>query len=410
MKLVEWFRNKIGKQKRTEEELLSEEGIEESAALEEEKLEEVSFGFRKEKVKIEDKEERERYVRNCCEQMLEASNETENAKLEYSLVTAYLKDMQMIEEMPEDRKSVVNSTVRKILSLNEERKNLQKTVSKITDMQYWFAENHEDEIPDVLKRMTENEKYKEILRSDMRHLENEKAAQNIRKRDILQEQQNLKGMSVIAFATLIAVIVLIIAFQRLFDAEVKLAYMVSMFAAVLVTTGLYLKLKNADYELKYTECCINKAIGLLNKTKIKYVNIVNALDYSYEKYSVKSAYELNYIWENYMKEREERYRYQRASDDLEFYNEQLVKQLREFGIQDANVWPSQVNAIVDSKEMVEIRHRLIRRRQKIRKQLDYNQKIMEDAKSEINNLVNKHKEYAKEILDIVNSVEGSQNS
>ena len=111
-----------------------------------------------------------------------------------------------------------------------------------------------------------------------------------------------------------------------------------------------------------------------------------------------------------MKEREERYRYQRASDDLEFYNEQLVKQLREFGIQDANVWPSQVNAIVDSKEMVEIRHRLIRRRQKIRKQLDYNQKIMEDAKSEINNLVNKHKEYAKEILDIVNSVEGSQNS
>ena len=102
MKLVEWFRNKIGKQKRTEEELLSEEGIEESAALEEEKLEEVSFGFRKEKVKIEDKEERERYVRNCCEQMLEASNETENAKLEYSLVTAYLKDMQMIEEMPED--------------------------------------------------------------------------------------------------------------------------------------------------------------------------------------------------------------------------------------------------------------------------------------------------------------------
>ena len=81
-----------------------------------------------------------------------------------------------------------------------------------------------------------------------------------------------------------------------------------------------------------------------------------------------------------------------------------MKQLREFSIQDASVWPSQVNAIIDSKEMVEIRHRLIRRRQKIRKQLDYNQKIMEDAKAEISNLVNTHKEYAKEILDIVNSV------
>ncbi|MBQ4530318.1 MAG: hypothetical protein IJA36_06880 [Lachnospiraceae bacterium] len=406
MKLIEWFRKKVGKQKKTEE-LLMEEEAKENSVLEEAKIEEASPVFQKEKVKIENKEERERYVRNCCEQMLEASDETENAKLEYSLVTAYLKDMQMIEEMPDDRKTVINTTVRKILNLNEERKNLQKTVSKITDMQYWFAENHENEIPDILKRMTENEKYREVLKSDMRHLENEKAAQNIRKRDILQEQQNLKGMSVIAFATLIAAIILIIAFQMLFDAEVKLAYMVSMFAAVLVTTGLYLKLKNADYELKYTELCINKAIGLLNKTKIKYVNIVNALDYTYEKYNVKSAYELNYIWENYMKEREERYRYQRASDDLEFYNEQLVKQLREFGIQDASVWPSQVNAIVDSKEMVEIRHRLIRRRQKIRKQLDYNQKIMEDAKSEISNLINTHKEYAKEILEIVNSVEGN---
>ena len=405
MKLIEWFRKKIGKQETTEEVITEESTVE--AVQQEEKPEDAAPVFRKEKVKIEDKEERERYVKNCCEQMIEASTETENAKLEYYLVTAYLKDMQMIEEMPEDRKVIVNSTVRKILNLNEERKSMQKTVSKITDMQYWFAENHEDEIPDVLKRMTDNEKYREILKSDMRHLENEKAAQNIRRRDILQEQQNLKGMSVIAFATLIAAIVLIAVFQIMFDTDVKLAYLVSMFAAVLVTAGLYMKLRNANYELKYTELCINKAIGLLNKTKIKYVNIVNALDYSYEKYSVKSAYELNYIWENYMRERDERYRYQRASDDLEFYNEQLVKQLREFGIQDASVWPAQVNAIVDSKEMVEIRHRLIRRRQKIRRQLDYNQKIMEDAKAEISNLVNTYKEYAKEILDIVNSMEGN---
>ena len=183
MKLLEWFRKKTGKQKNTEE-VFMEEGTEETSALEGENIEEISPVFRKEKVKIEDKEERERYVRNCYEQMLEASSETENAKLEYSLVTAYLKDMQMIEEMPENRKTVVNATVRKILNLNEERKNLQKTVSKITDMQYWFAENHENEIPDVLKRMTENEKYREMLKSDMRHLENEKAAQNIRRKDI----------------------------------------------------------------------------------------------------------------------------------------------------------------------------------------------------------------------------------
>lgn len=404
MKITEWFLKKIRKKEIEQEE--QEVQMEETVLQEEESVvPQETVTFKKQKVDMDNSEERNQYVRNCCEQMVEASNETENAKLEYNLVTAYLNDMQMIEEMPEDTKVAVNSTVRKILSLNDERKGLQKTVRKITDMQYWFAENHEEEIPDVLKRMVENEKYREILKSDMRHLENEKAAQNIRKRDIVQEQQNLKGMSVIAFATLIAAIVLIGAFQMIFEAEVQIAYLVSMFATVLITAGLFMKLKNADYELKYTELCLNKAIGLLNHTKIKYVNITNALEYSYEKYNVKNAYELNFIWENYMKERDERDRYQRASDDLEFYNEQLVKQLTEYGIQDASVWPSQVNAIIDNKEMVEIRHRLIVRRQKIRRQLEYNKQIMEEAKQEISELVEKHKEYAPEILDIVNSVE-----
>lgn len=407
MKIVEWFKKK--RNKKTAEEAVQETPVEEVSFVKEAEAKEQveTASFKREKIRIEDKEERTRYVRNCCEQMLEASNETENAKLEYNLITDYLKDMQMIEDMPEKTKVIIHGTVHKIQNLAEERKGLQKTVSKITDRQYCFAESYEDEIPDILKRMVENEKYREILKSDMRHLENEKAAQNIRKRDIIQEQQNLKGMSVISFATLIAVLLLIWVFQAMFEADVQIAYLVSMFAAVLVTTGLFLKLKNADYELKYTDKCINKAIGLLNRTKIKFVNIENALDYTYEKYNVKNAYELKFIWENYMKEKEERYRYQRNSDDLEFYNEQLVKELREYGVRDANVWPSQINAIVDNREMVEIRHRLIVRRQKIRKQMDYNMKIMQDAKEEISRLVTAHKEYAKEILEIVNSVEGN---
>ena len=90
---------------------------------------------------------------------------------------------------------------------------------------------------------------------------------------------------------------------------------------------------------------------------------------------------------------------------MDFYGDLLIKQLRHLGVQDPNVWPQQCNAIVDNREMVEIRHRLISRRQKIRTQLDTNMKIMQDAKDEISRLVADHKEYAKEILEIVDSVE-----
>lgn len=406
MKLTEWLKSKW-KRKETSEEEEKETRVEEgkeTTSYKEPTTEDTLF--QKQSIRFEDKQQREQYVRNCCEQMIEASEESENAKLEYNLITAYLNDMQMIEEMPEQQQTSLHSTVRKILNLEEERETLRKTPRKITERQFNYAQSNAEDIPDILKRMVDNEKYREILKSDMQHLENEKAAQNIRKRDLIQEQQNLKGMSLIAFTTLVAVLILLWVFQELLGSNVQLAYLVVMLAAVLVTLGLFLKLKEADGELKYVEKCLNKAIGLLNHTKIKFVNVENALDYSYDKYNVRSAYELNYIWENYLKEKEERSRYQRTNEDIEFYTEQMIRQLTDYGIQDPQVWSSQMQAIIDKKEMEEIRRRLMVRRQKIRKQLDYNNKIMNDAKNEISSLVNNHKQYAREILQIVNSIEG----
>ncbi len=376
-------------------------------SVQEDSLENVTrqMAFKRERIRIEDKEERERYVRNCCEQMLEASDETETAKYEYQLITAYLNDMQLIENLSEEEKRSICATVRKIQGLEEEQNIYKKNRSKLTVRQYNFVQRYQEDIPDALHRMIENEKYREILKSDMRHLDNEKAALKMRKQDLLQEQQNLKGMSLIAFTTLLAVIILLLAFQILFEGDVRLAYFVSILAAVLVTAGLFLKLKDGKEELNYIERCMNKAIGLQNRRKIKFVNVENALDYSYERYNVKSAQELNRIWEYYLKEKDEQKKIKQNDQDLEFYGDLLVKQLKQLGIQDPNVWPQQCNAIVDNKEMVEIRHRLISRRQKIRTQLDTNMKIMQDAKEEISSLVAEHKEYAKEILKIVDSVE-----
>ena len=115
MKITEWFLKRI--KRKEAEEKIQDDIVEEPAKVQQEEPREETVSFKKQRVNMEDAQERRRYVTDCCEQMLEASNETENAKLEYNLVTAYLHDMQMIEDMPEDRKRAVNSTVRKILNL-----------------------------------------------------------------------------------------------------------------------------------------------------------------------------------------------------------------------------------------------------------------------------------------------------
>ena len=62
----------------------------------------------------------------------------------------------------------------------------------------------------------------------------------------------------------------------------------------------------------------------------------------------------------------------------------------------------QTAAILDKKEMVEIRHNLIIRRQSLRRRMDYNKEMVAGkAQAEIKDLVDKYPKYAAEIVGIV---------
>ena len=166
-------------------------------------------------------------------------------------------------------------------------------------------------------------------------------------------------------------------------------------------TIVFVRYLNAQREETIVERDLNRVILLQNRVKIKYVNITNLLEYNYSKFKVNSAHELNFLWEKYMEERAQRERYQKTSTDLEFYNQDLIRILRKHRIKDPHIWISQAEAIVDNREMVEIRHHLIGRRQKLRETMEYNMENMKTAETEVNSLIKEHPEYGREILAIV---------
>jgi hypothetical protein len=55
--------------------------------------------------------------------------------------------------------------------------------------------------------------------------------------------------------------------------------------------------------------------------------------------------------------------------------------------------------------MVEVRHALITRRQKLRKQMEFNTQNAEQAQQQVRELVGEYPEYAKEILQMVSDYE-----
>ena len=63
------------------------------------------------------------------------------------------------------------------------------------------------------------------------------------------------------------------------------------------------------------------------------------------------------------------------------------------------------DALLDPREMVEIRHDLILQRQALRRQMDYNGALAEDSRREIMDIVKKYPAYAAEILSMAQRYE-----
>jgi len=79
--------------------------------------------------------------------------------------------------------------------------------------------------------------------------------------------------------------------------------------------------------------------------------------------------------------------------------------LSNYRVIDPGRWVHQTRALLDKREMVEIRHELILRRQALRKQLDYNKNIADSARNEVMDVAKNYPAYTREILDMVDKYE-----
>jgi hypothetical protein len=72
---------------------------------------------------------------------------------------------------------------------------------------------------------------------------------------------------------------------------------------------------------------------------------------------------------------------------------------------DSKIWEYQARALIDPEEMVEVKHRLIKRRQKIRDQINHNTESVKLERDEIDRIMQEHNFFVPEILEIIHSVD-----
>lgn len=353
-----------------------------------------------------DKEQRADYVRNCLERMADATRELENLTFEYDMVTSYLKDMEEIEALPPEESEQLKECAKRVALLQDSKADFMERPHRISDEKYQQIERMLDEVEEGYGKLTEAEEYQDLIKQDLNRLEGEKHAYLYRKNEVMRLIADTRGMAVICVVALALCIILLLLLQFFLDMDTKAGYLVTAGAAALAITVIYVKHVDARKELHRVEAGINKIILLQNKVKIRYVNNTNLLDYLYLKYGVSSARELMELWENYKIEREEREKFRKAELDLDYNEQELLQILKRYQIKDPAVWLHQTEAILDRKEMVEIRHNLIIRRQSLRRRMDYNREVVAGgSQKEIKELVEKYPQYAKEIMASVEEYE-----
>lgn len=345
--------------------------------------------------------ERKRYVTDCCEAIREAEQQIEGIRGEYQDVTDSLLDIQKIDRIEgEERKSLLDYG-KNIVRLTKERNQYKDRNLSIPESVIRRFEPYEDKLVDAIKKMYETENYQKLIEGDLDKLHQEKKNIRQEKKEIVERQNALKKLAKLLIFLIVSMFVLFVVIYYTMKVDMTFPYLATVLFAAVAATVIFLESNRNRRGMFLADRKMDKAISLLNRVKIKCVNNLNVLEYDREKYGVKDGEQFERFWNEFCKAKEYERRFRENTEQLNYYCDSLVSLLREHDVKESEVWTGQVLAIVDDREMVEIRHELNARRQILRERIENNEKIKADCVKQIDELVAEQPEHKEEILGIV---------
>ncbi len=392
------------RRKKAEPEVIEEMPPENEVETIEKELE-AEAAEQKEKVDLKDKKQRIEYIQRLQEGIREAGQQNERVKEEYADVTSHLKDIQLMDQALEEEKEVLTTTAAAIDQLIRERDYLKKRRYKFNDAQRLSMEKYEATAAEDVRKLQEFEDYQIKIKNDLRQLESEKQLLKADKRDIISKQGTLRIVSKILAGILAVFGILMLTIALAFSVDVTVPVIATAAFAFIVLFIIVWEARANRTDMVIKERQYDRAVSLLNRVKIKYVNNTRTIDYMCMKFHVRNATELEFVYDQYQKAKRE---WARKRESVYLLNEKkdiLIAELKNIGVRDAEIWCSQVRAIIEPKEMVEVRHELNSRRQQLRKQIDYNTGIIQDFINELERIRNMREAYAQDVEDILGKSE-----
>lgn len=354
-----------------------------------------------ESMEIREEQGDESELTHHLKQIVDSTYEMEDLKREYELVTSYFSDIQKIEQMPENQRYMLEEDARKILKLEENRRSLQNAPKRIAADRYKLLLRLETEVSDAIERLKELEDMRGKIKRDLEYLEGEKGALQYEEEELRRKQVTIRNIAIILGILTALSIITFLTVNMQFGVDLTVAGAVIAIVVIVIEFFLVMSHYRTETERKLAYQKHNRAIVLQNKVKIKWLNNINSLDYLYAKFEVNSGKELKYNWEQYQLMQEEEKQYRQSSGDLKVYQDELIANLQQANVYDCMIWLQQVIALVDKREMVEVKHSLNVRRKRLREQMKQNEEARQNSFVCVKGILTEHpelKDQAREVL------------
>ena len=346
------------------------------------------------------------YIRGQCEVMEDATHHIDEVMVEYNNITEHFKDIELFENAPEVLKQQIAYLAEKVDNLTVDRRIVKSGEAKLSNNAYHRMETYEEEIPKMIEYIASEEEYYDALKHDLRMLEGEQMSLRMEARSLKKRQINIRQSCIIMLAcfAIVYCVFLVATIASENQMNILVFFIVTVIGAAMAL-GSFALMRYTRREVAVTEIKLNKATNLLNKTKIKFVNTSNVLDYEYTKFRVNDADELSRKYQCYLEMKAEQQEILRMTASLNEAENDLLGKLNKLGMNDSLVWLSQAKALYNHNEMVEIRHDLSVGRQKIREQIEYNEKRIQSSKTNIKRIMDKYPQYMKATMEILDEFE-----
>ena len=349
--------------------------------------------------------ETEEYILGRLEKLLEEIKSMNEVKDEYYEVVDYVNDIRMIEELDEPEFSNLKRISEQLVGLGKTQEEYVNYQSKLSPEQFNGFRQSEEELDNLLRRMRDNEGFYNTLKRDMGYLEGEKTELAIKKDRLNRETRLLRRASTVLFSLFIVGCIIMFVLQYSNGQNIRIPFLIAAVSVAIIGVGIFIRMQMDQRELTRTEKNYNYAIELLNKVRLKYVNVKNALDYTSEKLGVGNSYELEFAMDEYYEMLKREQSFEQVKENITYYEDLFERKLAGFHLKNRKSWLLKPEIFVDETKMLLLKQELYKREEKLKKELKSRIQSIRASRDEMNRLLIRQPDVSKEIVDILDSID-----